>query len=133
RNMRLAFHTGGFFVGGARASLMMATRGAAFGGRIAVERDAEVPRAPREHAPFRADGRLTFAKLDAVFKSGNATRDTMPSHLLLGKDIPPEVAEMYEHMCPAGVYERVDGRLVVNPSNCVDCKATDVLGPRWTP
>ena len=25
------------------------------------------------------------------------------------------------------------GRLVVNAPNCVDCKATDVLGPRWTP
>jgi ferredoxin-like protein FixX len=36
-------------------------------------------------------------------------------------------------MCPAGVYERDGDRLVVNPSNCVDCKATDVLGPRWTP
>ena len=25
------------------------------------------------------------------------------------------------------------GKLVVNFSNCVDCKATDVLGPRWKP
>ena len=39
---------------------------------------------------------------------------------------------MYEHMCPAGVYEWVDGKLQVNAPNCVDCKATDVLGPRWT-
>ena len=68
-----------------------------------------------------------------MFKSGNATRDTMPSHLIVGEDIPAGLAELYEHMCPAGVYERVDGKLVVNPSNCVDCKATDVLGPRWTP
>jgi ferredoxin-like protein FixX len=36
-------------------------------------------------------------------------------------------------MCPAGVYERDGDRLVVSPANCVDCKATDVLGPRWTP
>jgi electron-transferring-flavoprotein dehydrogenase len=36
-------------------------------------------------------------------------------------------------MCPAGVYEWVDGALRVNAPNCVDCKATDVLGPRWTP
>ena len=43
-------------------------------------------------------------------------------------------AEFYSHVCPAGVYERsADGTLVVNPPNCVDCKATDVLGPRWTP
>jgi ferredoxin-like protein FixX len=40
---------------------------------------------------------------------------------------------MYTHMCPAGVYERDGDRLIVSPANCVDCKATDVLGPRWTP
>ncbi len=40
---------------------------------------------------------------------------------------------MYEHMCPAQVYELRDDELVVNAPNCVDCKATDVLGPRWTP
>jgi len=27
----------------------------------------------------------------------------------------------------------VDGGLRVNAPNCIDCKATDVLGPRWTP
>ena len=44
-----------------------------------------------------------------------------------------DVATLYEHLCPAGVYEARDGELVVNAPNCVDCKATDVLGPRWTP
>jgi electron-transferring-flavoprotein dehydrogenase len=80
------------------------------------------------------DGRLTFSKVDAVFKSGNATRDTVPTHLLVGRDITPEVAEFYAHVCPAGVYEVTGaGALRVNAPNCVDCKATDVLGPRWTP
>jgi electron-transferring-flavoprotein dehydrogenase len=79
------------------------------------------------------DGKLTFSKLDAVFKSGNATRDDIPSHLVVGPDIAPDVAELYTHMCPAGVYERDGERLVVSPANCIDCKATDVLGPRWTP
>jgi ferredoxin-like protein FixX len=87
--------------------------------------------APEE--PFTPDGKLTFSKLDSNFKSGNATRDTIPSHLVVGTDIPPEVAEMYVHMCPAGVYELNEGRLVVNQANCIDCKATDVIGPRWTP
>jgi ferredoxin-like protein FixX len=68
-----------------------------------------------------------------VFKAGNATRDTIPSHLITGPDVPPEVARFYEHMCPAGVYEAGDHGLRVNAPNCVDCKATDVLGPRWTP
>jgi ferredoxin-like protein FixX len=31
------------------------------------------------------------------------------------------------------VYERQGDALRVNPPNCVDCKATDVLGPRWLP
>jgi ferredoxin-like protein FixX len=31
------------------------------------------------------------------------------------------------------VYERVGDTLRVNAPNCVDCKATDILGPRWTP
>lgn len=79
------------------------------------------------------DGKLTFTKLDAVFKSGNATRDDIPSHLVIGSDIAPDVAELYSHMCPAGVYERDGERLVVSPANCIDCKATDVIGPRWTP
>jgi electron-transferring-flavoprotein dehydrogenase len=35
-------------------------------------------------------------------------------------------------MCPAAVYERDGDRLVVNAPNCIDCKATDILGPRWT-
>ena len=95
--------------------------------------DAATPRRVSELRPFSPDGKLTVGKLDAVFKSGNATRDTIPSHLLVGQDITPEVAEFYSHVCPAGVYERVGDELRVNPPNCVDCKATDVLGPRWTP
>ena len=132
RNMRAAFKDG-FFLGAARAGLMTLTGGAFPGGRIEVEPDAEVPRLPGEEQPFTPDGKLTFGKLDAVFRSGNQTRDDIPSHLLVGKDVPPEVAEFYEHVCPAGVYERQGDRLVVNAPNCVDCKATDVLGPRWTP
>lgn len=134
RNMRIVFQKAGFYLGGIQAALMSVTGGAFRSGRIASEPDAEVPRIPVPAEPFTADGKLTFAKLDAVFKAGNATRDDIPSHLIVGDgEKPPEVAEFYQHMCPAGVYERQGERLVVNPPNCVDCKATDVLGPRWTP
>ena len=133
RNMRLAFQKGGLYLGGIKASLMTLTKGAFPGGQIESEPDAEAERAVTPEEPFTPDGKLTFSKLDANFKSGNATRDTIPSHLVVGKDIPPEVAELYVHMCPAGVYEINDGRLVINQANCVDCKATDVIGPRWTP
>jgi electron-transferring-flavoprotein dehydrogenase len=133
RNMRLAFHKSGFFIGGAKAMLMTLTKGRFPAGRIAVQPDAAVPRVSKPIPDVKPDGKLTFAKLDAVFKSGNATRDTIPSHLIVGKEIPPDVAEFYIHVCPAGVYERDGAKLIVNAPNCVDCKATDVVGPRWTP
>jgi electron-transferring-flavoprotein dehydrogenase len=132
RNMRLAFKHG-FFAGGARAGLMTLTGGRFPGGKIDMPADAEVPRTFKPAGPLAADNRLTFSKVDAVFKSGNATRDSIPSHLLVGREITGEVADFYSHMCPAGVYERMGDDLRVNAANCVDCKATDVLGPRWTP
>jgi electron-transferring-flavoprotein dehydrogenase len=133
RNMRLAFQRGGLYVGGIKATLMTLTKGAFPGGQIQSEPDAHAERTVAPEEPFTPDGKLTFSKLDANFKSGNATRDTIPSHLIVGSDIPPEVAQLYVHMCPAGVYELNEGRLVVNQANCIDCKATDVIGPRWTP
>jgi electron-transferring-flavoprotein dehydrogenase len=133
RNMRLAFKSG-FAVGGLKAGLMTVTRGAFPGGRIAVEEDAaETKRLGRGTARFVPDAKLTFSKVDAVYKSGNQTRDDIPSHLIVGDDVSPEAAEMYVHLCPAGVYERDGEKLIVNAPNCIDCKATDVLGPRWTP
>lgn len=133
RNMRLAFQKHGFFLGGILASLMTVTGGRFPGGKISSEPDAHVPRRKARANSVVPDGKLTFSKLDAVFKSGNATRDDIPSHLIVGPDIAPDVAELYTHMCPAGVYELDGERLVVSPANCIDCKATDVLGPRWTP
>lgn len=132
RNMRLAFKDG-FYVGGFKAGLMTLTGGAFPGSRIAMPADAATPRRAGAAPPFVPDGKLTVSKVDAVFKSGNTTRDTIPVHLVIGRDVPAEVAEFYARMCPAGVYEVEGGRLKVNAPNCVDCKATDVLGPRWTP
>jgi electron-transferring-flavoprotein dehydrogenase len=132
RNMRLAFHNG-FTSGMVRAGLMTITGGGFPGRRIAVPKDADTPRVEGDGEPFVPDNVLTFSKVDAVFKSGNMTRDSIPSHLVVGPDISGAVADFYAHLCPAGVYERDGETLRVNPPNCVDCKATDVLGPRWTP
>ncbi len=132
RNTRLAFKDG-FYAGGLKAALMTLTGGRFPGGKIAMHADADVPRRVSLAEPFVPDGKRTFSKVDGVFKSGNATRDTIPSHLIVGPELTPELAEFYAHVCPAGVYERVDGGLRVNAPNCIDCKATDVLGPRWTP
>jgi len=131
RNMRLAFKDG-FYMGGAKAALMTLTGGAFPGGFIESETDAGHPRTVQA-PPQMPDSPLAVSKLDAVFKAGNATRDDIPSHLIVGQDITADVAEMYVHMCPAGVYERDGEKLIVNAPNCIDCKATDVIGPRWTP
>jgi len=135
RNMRLAFKDG-FYAGGLKAALMTLTGGRFPGRKITMQRDAEVARhiAPGvSPGPLVPDGRLTFSKVDGVFKSGNVTRDTIPGHLIVGWEGTPELAEFYARLCPAGVYEQVGGGLRVNAPNCIDCKATDVLGPRWTP
>ena len=132
RNMRLAFKSG-VYMGGLKAGLMTVTGGRFPGGRIEVEEDAAEPRRARGAGEFQPDGELTFRKVDAVFKSGNATRDTIPPHVVAAEDVPEHVARFYARMCPAEVYELVDGKLRINAPNCVDCKATDVVGPRWTP
>ena len=136
RNQRLAFKSG-FFAGGLKAGLMQATGGTLPGARIPSEPDAAGPRYKRLGLDSAYDSEHAVAKVDAVFRSGNATRDDIPSHLLpgpaAGAEVSPEMAEIYASLCPAGVYERDGDRLVVNAPNCIDCKATDVLGPRWTP
>ncbi|HEY6091386.1 MAG TPA: electron-transfer flavoprotein:ubiquinone oxidoreductase [Gemmatimonadales bacterium] len=131
RNMRLAFRDG-FYLGGIQAGLMTLTGGRFPGGRYRMHADAAAARS----IPAHAEPMTGVSKVDAVFKSGNATRDTIPNHLIANPDVPAAVARFYGHMCPAGVYEAGEhggGGLRINAPNCVDCKATDVLGPRWTP
>lgn len=132
RNMRLAFKSG-FYRGGMKSGLAVLTAGRYPGGRISVEEDAAEPKLVSGEAEFQPDGEYTFSKVDAVFRSGNTTRDDIPSHLIAPDGVPREVGEMYAHLCPAGVYEWTEEGLVVNAPNCIDCRATDVLGPRWTP
>lgn len=131
RNMRLAF-TSGRIVGGVKAGLMTLTGGKFPGKMIRVNRDADKLREPSEIGRNGLNSTLSVTKLDAVGRADNTTRDSVPMHLI-GGDVPEAVGRFYEKMCPAGVYEWKDGRLVMNGPNCVDCKATDILGPRWTP
>jgi electron-transferring-flavoprotein dehydrogenase len=98
-----------------------------------MHRDVDVDRQPGGEITVPAGDALVVSKVDAVFKAGNATRDDIPSHLIVGEDVSADTAEFYARLCPAGVYEVREGKLVVNAPNCVDCKATDVVGPRWTP
>jgi electron-transferring-flavoprotein dehydrogenase len=140
RNMRQAFDKG-FFVGGALASAMTVTKGKLPPGERATHRNADAPlirtgRAARYPAP---DGKLTFDKLSSVFASGNRTRDDQPSHIRIQTHVPRELAEMWQWMCPAQVYEagEADGdgtvTVEVTPSNCVQCGAISAKGVRLTP
>lgn len=130
RNMRHAFKDG-FYVGGVKAALMTVTGGAFPGDGNHTEEDSDEP---KDFAtPDFATEKVGLSKVDAVYLSGNKTRDDIPSHLTVGKDLTPEMADFYAALCPAGVYERQGDKLVVNAPNCVDCKATDALGPRWQP
>ena len=139
RNMRPAFSRG-FWVGGALAGMMTATRGKLPPLTFRTEPDGEhelfaTNRSARYPAP---DGKLTFDKLSSVFLSGNKTRDDQPNHIRIQRDVPRDLAEMWVRMCPAHVYELGAERgdrvhVEVNPSNCVQCGAITAKGGRLTP
>jgi electron-transferring-flavoprotein dehydrogenase len=138
RNMRQAFGRG-FYVGGMLAGAMTASRGAFPPRDAPTERDADQPiiltsRSGRYPAP---DGKLTFDKLSSVYLSGNRTRDDAPNHLRVQSRVPPELGELWVHMCPAQVYEvgpdEGEVGVDVTPSNCVQCGAISAKGGRLTP
>jgi electron-transferring-flavoprotein dehydrogenase len=140
RNMRQAFGRG-FYVGGALAGAMTASKGRFPPGDAPTERDADqsLIRTDRAASYPTADGKLVFDKLSSVFASGNRTRDDQPNHIRVQTKVPREIAELWAHMCPAQVYEvgetDGDGTVTVNlaPSNCIQCGAITAKGGRLTP
>jgi electron-transferring-flavoprotein dehydrogenase len=134
RNMRPAFGRG-FWLGGALAGAMTATKGHFPRRDLHLERDVDVELIRTERAKDypAPDGKLTFDKLSSVFASGNKTRDDQPNHIVLRRDVPQEVAALWERMCPAQVYEATETGVEVTPSNCVQCGAITAKGGRLTP
>ncbi|MGI8804934.1 MAG: 4Fe-4S dicluster domain-containing protein [Thermoleophilaceae bacterium] len=153
RNMRQPF-TKGFLVGGAVANMMEISGGRFPGGRWHTHDDAAVDVfvGDRDKSYPKPDGKYTFDKLSSVFATGNATRDDAPNHIRIQKDVPLELALMWQNMCPAQVYEvpeealeeaRAEGNgeldaqrtveLQITPSNCVQCGAITAKGGRLTP
>jgi electron-transferring-flavoprotein dehydrogenase len=134
RNMRQAFGRG-FWLGGALAGAMTASKGRFPPGDARTERDADQELIVTDRAASypAADGQLTFDKLSSVFASGNKTRDDQPNHIVIRRDVPEELARMWEHMCPAQVYEATGDGVAVTPSNCVQCGAITAKGGRLTP
>jgi electron-transferring-flavoprotein dehydrogenase len=140
RNMRQAFDKG-FFVGGALASMMTVSKGRMPNGRFPTHPNSAAPltRTGRASRYPKADGKYIFDKLSSVFASGNRTRDDQPNHLKVTARVRRPVAEAWEWMCPAHVYEAGrdlgDGMVSVEitPSNCVQCGAITAKGGRLTP
>jgi electron-transferring-flavoprotein dehydrogenase len=132
RNMRQAFGRG-FYLGGALAGAMTASKGKFPPGDRPTEPDADqsVFRTNRRYPA--ADGKLFFDKLSSVYLSGNRTRDDAPNHLRVRTAVPEEIAVLWEHMCPAQVYEAGDGHVEITPANCVQCGAITAKGGRLTP
>ncbi len=134
RNMRQAFGRG-FWLGGALAGAMTATKGHLPPGNARTERDAdqELISTRRSRRYPTPDGKLTFDKLSSVFASGNKTRDDQPNHIRVQTHVAAEVGRMWEQMCPAQVYEWAGDSVQVTPSNCVQCGAITAKGGRLTP
>jgi electron-transferring-flavoprotein dehydrogenase len=144
RNMRQAFGRG-FWLGGALAGAMTATKGRFPPGNARGERDTEqeLLRTGRAASYPAPDGKLTFDKLSSVFASGNRSRDDQPNHIRLQRRVPRDLAEAWVRMCPAQVYESGGGdgagdgdgevSVEVTPSNCVQCGAITAKGGRLTP
>ena len=134
RNMRQAFGRG-FYMGGALAGAMTASKGRFPPGDHPTELDAQSPavRTDRRKRYPAPDGKFTFDKLSSVYLSGNRTRDDAPNHIRVRTEVPDEIAVLWEQMCPAQVYEARDGHVEITPSNCVQCGAITAKGGRLTP
>jgi len=83
----------------------------------------------------KPDGTLSFDRLTNVSFSMTNHEESQPAHLHLSDDsIPmsvnmPKFDEPAQRYCPAGVYEVVDDKFVINFQNCVHCKTCDIKDP----
>jgi len=141
RNTRQPFQRG-FIAGGPAVNMMIATKGRFPGGRREWHRNDEQPLFVGDTASRypKADGKYIFDKLSSVYVSGNVTRDDAPNHIRVRRNVPREIAEGWQWMCPAGVYEIPDDApatgpvdVTVNYTNCVQCGAITAKGGRLTP
>ena len=107
--------------------------------------DAAATEEASKHKPIdypKPDGTLSFDRLTNVSFSFTNHEESQPAHLQLADpSVPisvnvPKFAEPAQRYCPAGVYEVVDGKFVINFQNCVHCKTCDIKDPSqnitWT-
>ena len=149
------FHQG--FARGLESGLLHAAAQSLTGGRglharypLEAGRQRLLPVQQLGPPPFelQPDARLTFDKLTDVYHSGTRHEEDQPSHLqiadyeLCNTRCRREFGNPCVSYCPAHVYEMIAGadgqpRLHLNPSNCVHCKACDIMDPyvniTWVP
>ncbi|WP_377509114.1 electron transfer flavoprotein-ubiquinone oxidoreductase [Octadecabacter sp. R77987] len=107
--------------------------------------DADATEEASKHTPIdypKPDGKLSFDRLTNVSFSMTNHEESQPAHLhLKDPSVPiginlPKYAEPAQRYCPAGVYEVVDDKFVINFQNCVHCKTCDIKDPsqniNWT-
>jgi electron-transferring-flavoprotein dehydrogenase len=169
RNFHQGFD-GGRLVGLFNVSLGMVSGGRGFGihdrlpGKAGYERMEKLVdyfgrNVPGFERPVY-DNKLTFTKLDDVFRSGTSHDEDSPCHLLVADTdtcatrCAAEFGNPCQYFCPAAVYEMIpaatgetpitkDGfadsgkRLRINFANCVHCKTCDIMDPYqiidWVP
>jgi electron-transferring-flavoprotein dehydrogenase len=132
----------GFIQGAPMSGVAIVTKGKLPPGRMEWHRNDQEPMfvGDTRDRYVKPDGKYTFDKLSSVYVSGNATRDDAPNHIRVRKNVPREIAETWQWMCPAGVYEIPDDApadgpvdVIVNYTNCVQCGAITAKGGRLTP
>ena len=83
----------------------------------------------------KPDGIISFDRLANVSYSMTNHEESQPAHLTLtDKSIPisvnlPKYSEPAQRYCPAGVYEVVGDKFIINFQNCVHCKTCDIKDP----
>ena len=100
--------------------------------------DAAATEEASKHLPIdypKPDGSISFDRLTNVSFSMTNHEESQPAHLqLIDDSVPmsvnmPKFAEPAQRYCPAGVYEVVDDKFVINFQNCVHCKTCDIKDP----
>jgi electron-transferring-flavoprotein dehydrogenase len=142
RNTRQPMVEKGLLLSGPIVGASILSKGKVPRGRLAWHRNDQKPMFIGKTAKSypKPDGKYTFDKLSSVYISGNATRDDAPNHIRIEKHVPREIAETWQWMCPAGVYEIPDDApsegpvdVIVNYTNCIQCGAITAKGGRLTP
>jgi electron-transferring-flavoprotein dehydrogenase len=155
-NFRQGFEHG-LWRGLSQAALQMITGGMAQRGRLNTRPGHQQMRKIREYShrtgaylgTFQPDGKTTFDKVTGLYYAGIHHDEDQPPHLLI---VDPDICRTRcvqeygnpcQRFCPAEVYEMIEGakdrsqRLQLNSSNCLHCKACDIMDPyqiiTWVP